>query len=96
VLFKKRDDDVSEVLQPSHSVAHSIAVIAPDYAAPEESLQGMEDSHVSLVLHNNEFWQHLHADRHLRMVCDANMKASLAVRKANDPLCGEIHVELSA
>jgi len=60
VLFKKRNNDLAQMFQLSHSIAHSIAVIGPDDSAAKKSADAVQNFHVAYVLNDDELWQHLH------------------------------------
>ena len=93
--LKERQNDPSEMFQLSHAVTHSVTVIASHNATVEKLLDCVKDLNVSFMLHDYEFRQHLHTERHLRMGTDSNVETAFPVREADDPLCSQIHwVEL--
>src|SRR5687767_10976603 len=89
--FEEWDDDLLMVFQLSHTITHSIAVIGPNHAAGEKLLDSMEDLHVAFVLNEHELRKNLHAEGHLRLKADSDMKTAFTVGKADHPLCFQIH-----
>ena len=94
VLFKKRNDDLAQMLQLSHSITHSVAVIGPDDAAAKKGADAVQNLYVADVLNDDELWQHLHTKRHFRMAGHSDVETAFTIRKTDDPLCIQIHAEL--
>ena len=62
VVIEERNNDLKKMLKLSHTVTHSITVIASHDAAVEKLLHCVKDLDIALVLHDYEFRQHLHAE----------------------------------
>jgi hypothetical protein len=92
VFFEERHDDLKVVLKLSHTVTHSIAVIASHDAAAKKLLNRVKNLNIALVLHDYEFRQYLHASSHFFMSSDTDVKTSFAVGEADHPLCIQIHL----
>src|SRR5262245_15937494 len=79
------------MLQTSHPVGESVAVVHANHAATEERLQGVQHLRVAPVLHDGEFRKHLIASLHVVMRIDPDVKAALTVDEASHPARFEIH-----
>ena len=86
MLFEEGNNPFVEVIQPSNSISHPIAVIRPNDSATEEFLQRMEQLNITTVLDNCEFGDHLEFRGHLEMRIDADVETSFAVNESDNPL----------
>jgi hypothetical protein len=91
VLDEEWDDAVEQVLLAPHPVRHPVSVVAADDAAAEEGLQGVQELHIALVLHDGELRQNLSACSQVRVRIHPDVEAAFAVDKACNPSCVELH-----
>jgi len=64
---KEWNDRPEQVAPPAHAIRCSVAMIAPDDSAAEESSQRVQQLDVAFVLHDGEFRKHLTAHPHASM-----------------------------
>ena len=86
MLLEEWNDPFVQMVQASHPIRHSAAVVRSNHAAPKKLLECVQKLDVSLVLYNCEFREHLKTGSHLRVWIDANEEATFAVNKADHPL----------
>ncbi len=91
VFFEEGNNSFPQVIPISHPIGHSVAVVRANHAASEEAFQGVQDSHITLVLYHREFRQNLVLHFHVGMSADADVKTTLTIDKAYDPLCIQFH-----
>jgi hypothetical protein len=75
----------------AHAVGHSVAMVLANHAASEVRLERVQDLHISFVLDDGEFRQHLNACRHLGVLRNPDMKATFAIHEAGDPSSIKFH-----
>src|SRR5690348_9579951 len=86
MFLKKRNDDVTQVLEPADAIRHAFLVVRSHYSALEETLQCKEEPDVPPMLHDGEFRKHLKPGLHLWVWIDADVETTFAVNKANHPI----------
>src|SRR5437016_2768009 len=90
MLLKKGNDPLIQVIQTTHPVSHSVAVIPSNHAAPKKTLECVKQLDVPLVLYNCELRKDLKPGRHFRMGVDSDEEATFAVHKPNHPVSLEL------
>jgi hypothetical protein len=91
-LLEKRDDAAHQVVKtPDAEAPHVLAVIVVTTiyrhgATPKEGMQGVNNVHAALPLHNGELRLSLPAQSACRVAKDRNAEAAFAVDEADDPL----------
>ncbi len=91
VLVEEWNDAVFEMLEPTHSPAHTVAVIVSHDAAVKELLDRVKQRNVAFVLNDCKLGQHLDAQCHISVTGDSDVKATFAVGKADHPLGIQVH-----
>ena len=91
VFLEEWNDALQQVALPPHPVGHSVAVVSPNHAASEMSLERVQNLHIAFVLHDGELRKNLIARLHVGMFVDPYVKAALTVHEPADPFCLEIH-----
>ena len=76
MIEKEWDDRPEQVAPLAHAIGRSVAMIAPDDSAAEETLQRMQQLDVAFVLHDGEFWQHLAVRPHAGVNRNPDVKPS--------------------
>jgi len=85
VLLEKIHDH-SKTFQFSYSQLHSIIAINSDNATLEESLDSVQQLHISLVLDYSKFRQYLITYAHFGVPVYADVKTSFAIGKTDYPI----------
>src|SRR6266511_2699485 len=70
MLDEEWNDVLQEVLQTSHPIRHSVAVVHANHPTTKVRLECMENLHIALVLHDGEFRQYLKSSSHFMMGID--------------------------
>src|SRR5271154_3138162 len=84
--FEEGNNPFAEVIEPPNPIRHPVSVIIADHPAAEEFLQSVEQLHVTAMLDDGEFREHLKLAGHLRMGIDADVETSFAVNESDHPL----------
>src|SRR6266851_9845335 len=91
MLDEKWNDVLKQMLDASHPIGHSIAVIHSNHAASEIRLEGIKHLYIALVLHDGEFRQHLNSRGHFLVWIDTHEKTTFPVHETCDPLRVQLH-----
>src|SRR5579871_3088087 len=94
MLLEERNDVPRQVLMSPYAIGHPVAVVLTDNATSEVAFQRMQNLNVTLMLNDGEFRENLNSGCHPREGIDPNMKAALAINKADDPLRIELQRDL--
>ena len=87
VLDEKWDDAFTQMLLPTYSVSHPVAVVATNHTTTEVLFESVKHLYIALVLHDGEFREHLISALHRVVRIDAHVKTAFTVHEANYPLC---------
>ncbi len=86
MLFEERHNFFPEMRDIAHPVRQSFGMIAADHATAEELFERVQDLHITFVLDDREFREHLKACFHLGMRIDAHVETAFPIHKSDDPL----------
>ncbi len=86
MLFEEGNNPFGQVIQPPDSIRHPISVIVSNHSASEEFLQSVEQLHVTAMLDDGEFGEHLKLAGHLWVRINADVETTFAVNKSDYPL----------
>ena len=84
--LEERHNHFSKIFQISHPPAVPVPVIAANDAAFHGRPEAVEEIDVSLVLHDCQFGEYLIAKANFRMPADADVEATFAIDKPDNPV----------